>query len=168
MYQPGWIIYVCKAHCNRLHWASVYPTFLNSLQLEKKILSGSESFHVWFQSFRVLSTRSKRILGENPGLSHAEGLLIELHGRLRVEVSIMQSETGPPTPSIWDGDSNKLCCLRGSHSLQKVVFFWMSDSCSGHIAAPQCIVIPERGCSGFLLSLCFIFDYHIHPLVILQ
>lgn len=118
---------------------------LNSLHLKEFHLC--QAVRVFMShGFRVLSTWSKRILGGNTGLSHAEGLLVELHRRLRVEVSIMQSESGPPpTPSIWDGDSNKLWCLRGSHSLQEVVFFWMSESesCSGHIAAPQCIVIPN-------------------------
>lgn len=52
--------------------------------------------------FRVLSPPDlNKFLRGNTGLSHAKGFLVELHRRLRVKVSIMQSETGPaPTLSI--------------------------------------------------------------------
>lgn len=55
-------------------------------------------------------------------MSRAEGPLVELDKSVRSEMCMSSVEGPPPTSGICDGDSNKLCCLSGSHSPQGCVF----------------------------------------------
>lgn len=154
MFHPGWIIYVSKTPCILLRWASVCATFCTAYS--------TRVFHV-----TVLQPTIPEL---NNFLGIIPAFLMGVWSVGRVEVSIVQSETGPaPPPVASEMGTTTYSAVSEVDRVSRCCFpEW--ERVAVAVLQEQCIIPLHKGVAVFffLLELCFVCDYCIIPLLTVQ